>query len=420
MTDFMLMWPEWIKPSAGLPTVQWSILLALAAAVGHMLQRKLALPKVLGYTIVGALAGFSGFTTANWPLDGIGLFMVELGLSVMLFEAGGRLTLRWFRHNPMLLVQSLAEAALTFAAVYWLLALFEVSPPLLAPLALLAVATSPAVLMRVASDIRASGPVTDRAITLAALNTLYVLALGGVMARFLGRPAASLLTDTVYQVALLLGISVLLGAILALALRTVLRFMSPTSENTSVALLALVAACTTLAANFGGSAPLAALLAGILLKSLHPRPWSWPRQFGTAASILTILMFVLVSMAAAQAEWNLQAFSLIAAIVLVRSLAKLAAIGIGGLGSGASLKQALWTASAMGPMSAVALLLVSQFAQFAPTLGLEIAAIALPLILFLEVLGALMSSAALQRAGEASQSTPARQTRPTEEKTHGA
>ncbi len=285
MTDFMLMWPEWIKPSAGLPTVQWSILLALAAAVGHMLQRKLALPKVLGYTIVGALAGFSGFTTANWPLDGIGLFMVELGLSVMLFEAGGRLTLRWFRHNPMLLVQSLAEAALTFAAVYWLLALFEVSPPLLAPLALLAVATSPAVLMRVASDIRASGPVTDRAITLAALNTLYVLALGGVMARFLGRPAASLLTDTVYQVALLLGISVLLGAILALALRTVLRFMSPTSENTSVALLALVAACTTLAANFGGSAPLAALLAGILLKSLHPRPWSWPRQFGTAASI---------------------------------------------------------------------------------------------------------------------------------------
>lgn len=402
MTDLIQFWPEWIQPSAGLPTVQWAVLLALAAAAGHLLQRHLGLPKVLGYSIVGALAGFTGFTTARWPLEGIGLFMVELGLSMLLFEAGGRLTLRWFRHNPMLLVQSLAETALTYAAVYWVLQLLEVSSALLAPLSLLAMATSPAVLMRVAADIRASGPVTDRAITLAALNTLYVLALGGVMARFLGRPASSLM-EAFVPIVLLLSSSVLFGAVLALALRATLRFMSPTSENTSVALLALVAACTTLAANFGGSAPLAALLAGILLKTLHPRPWSWPRQFGTASSILTILMFVLVSMAAAQADWDLPALSLIAAIVLARTLAKTAAIGVGSLGSGASLPQAFWTASAMWPMSAVALLLLSQFVQFAPTLGAQIAAMALPLILFMEVLGALMSTVALQRSGEASQ-----------------
>lgn len=400
MIDLTQFWPEWIQPSVGLPTVQWAVLLALAAAAGYMLQRRLGLPKVLGYSIVGALAGFTGFTTAHWPLEGTGLFMVELGLSVLLFEAGGRLTLRWFRHNPMLLVQSLAESVLTYAAVYWVLQLFEVSPPLRAPLALLAVTTSPAVLMRVAADIRASGPVTERAITLAALNTLYVLAIGGVMARFLGQPASSL-TQAFVPVVLLLCISVLLGAVLALALRATLRFMSPTSENTSVALLALVAACTTLAANFGGSAPLTALLAGILLKTLHPRPWSWPRQFGTASSILTILMFVLVSMAAAQADWNLQAFSLIAAIVLARTLAKTVAIGIGGIGSGANLRQAFWTACAMGPMSTVALLLVSQFALFAPATGTQIAALALPLILFMEVLGALMSTVALQRSGEA-------------------
>ena len=178
--------------------------------------------------------------------------------------------------------------------------------------------------------------------------------------------------------------------------------MSPNSENTSVALLALVAACTTVAANYGGSAPLTALLAGILLKTLHPRPWSWPRQFGTASSILTILMFVLVSMAAAQADWSLLALNVIAAIVLARTLAKTLAIGLGGVGSGASLRQAFWTACAMWPISAVALLLVSQFVQFAPALGTQVAAIALPLILFMEVLGALMTTAALQRCGEAS------------------
>lgn len=400
MIDLMLNWSEWIKPSAGLPTVQWALLLALAAAAGHLLQRYLGLPKVLGYSVVGALAGFSGYTAATWPLDGIAQFMVELGLSIVLFEAGGRLSLRWFRHNPMLLAQSVGEAVVTYLLAWWVLMLFGVDEALHMPLALLMVAASPAVLMRVASDIRASGPVTDRAITLAALNTFYVLALGGVMARLLGREEARL-ADAFYPVLLLVVASVLVGALLALALRKALQIMSPTSENTAVLQLALIAAGTALAAHFGGSAPLAALLAGILLKTLHPRPWSWPRQFGTASAILTILMFVLVSMAAAQAPWNWQAWSLIAALVLARALAKLAGIGLGVIGSGASARQALWTAGALWPMSAVALLLVSQFSEFAPGIGTQVAAIALPLILIMEVLGALMAVLALQRAGEA-------------------
>lgn len=419
MTDLILTWPEWIKPSAGLPIVQWSILLALAAAAGHTLQRYLGVPKVLGYSAVGALAGFSGFTGATWPLEGIGLFMVELGLSVVLFEAGGRLTLRWLRHNPMLLVQSVAEAGFTYAAVYWVLGGLDVSPDLLTPLALLSVAASPAVLMRVATDIRAAGPVTDRSIALAALNTLYVLTLGGAMARYLGQAGFSLM-GVAYPVAVLLGISVVMGGVLALSLRSALRIMSSTSENTAVVLLALVAACTTLAANFGGSAPLAALLAGVLLKALHPRPWSWPRQFGTAAAILTILMFVLVSLVAAQADWSVTVFSLLAALALTRTLAKFVAIGIGSFGSGASLRQSLWTACAMWPMSAVALLLVSQFSVFAPAIGTQIAALALPLILLMEIVGAFMTTVALQRAGEASETMVLRRGHPSREKPHDA
>lgn len=419
MIDLMLNWSEWIRPSAGLPTVQWALLLALAAAAGHLLQRYLGLPKVLGYSAVGALAGFSGYTTASWPLDGIAQFMVELGLSIVLFEAGGRLSLRWLRHNPMLLAQSLGEALATYLAAWWVLQLFGVDGALHVPLALLMVATSPTVLMRVASDLRASGPVTDRVITLAALNTFYVLALGGVMARLLGRSEATL-ADAIYPVILLVVASVLVGALLAYALRKALEIMSPTSENTAVLQLSLIVAGTALAAHFGGSAPLAALLAGVLLKTLHPRPWSWPRQFGTASAILTILMFVLVSMAAAQAPWNWEAWSLIAALVLARALAKLAAIALAGLGSGASPRQALWTASAMWPMSAVALLLVSQFSEFAPAIGQPVTAIALPLILFMEVLGALMAMLALQRAGEAGRPPAIRRVKPEEENNDAA
>jgi hypothetical protein len=151
--------------------------------------------------------------------------------------------------------------------------------------------------------------------------------------------------------------------------------MSPTSENTSMLLIALIAAATALAAHFGGFAPLAALLGGILLKQLNPRPWAWPRQLGNAASLLTMLMFVLVAVVAAKADWNPAVAGLVAALVLSRGIAKVLGVGAANWGSGTSWRQAFWTGCAMSPMSSVALLLVQQFMSSSLTLGPRIASI---------------------------------------------
>ncbi|MDQ3270631.1 MAG: sodium:proton exchanger, partial [Pseudomonadota bacterium] len=84
MNEIMAIWAEWIKPSAGLPTVQWSILLAVAALTGHLVQRFARIPKVVGYSVVGGFAGLAGFSGAVWPLQGTGLFLLELGVAVVL------------------------------------------------------------------------------------------------------------------------------------------------------------------------------------------------------------------------------------------------------------------------------------------------------------------------------------------------
>jgi Kef-type K+ transport system membrane component KefB len=401
MNEIMAIWAEWIKPSAGLPTVQWSILLALAAAAGHLVNRYTGLPKVIGYSAVGAFAGLVGFTGAAWPLQGTGLFLLELGVAVVLFEAGGRIPLRWFRHNPMVLVQSVAESALTFLLVYWLMGLMGVREVVAESLALLAMAASPAVLSRVAIDTRAAGPVTERALVLSTLSTLYALTLCSARAGMLPRGEAGL-TSTLFPVLVVLGLSVVVGAVLALVLRTALRVMSPTSENTAIVLLTMIAAGAAVAANFGGSAPLAALLGGMLLKQLNPRPWSWPRQMGTASSMLTMLMFVLVSVVAAQADWSRPVASLVVVLVVARMIAKISGVAIGNVGSGTSWKQGLWVGCAMSPMSSVALLLVSQYVAASSTIGHQIAMVALPAILLMEMLGAVLATVALYRAGECS------------------
>ena len=406
MQELLSIWAEWIKPSAGLATVQWSVLLAVAAAAGHLVQRYIGLPKVIGYSVIGAFAGFAGFTGAEWPLQGTGLFLLELGVAIVLFEAGGRISLRWFRHNPMLLVQSLAESILTFIAVFWVLHKLGVQVAIAQPLALLAMAASPAVLSRVLIDTRASGPVSERAMALSTLSTLYALTLCSASAGMLSRGDKLLgpitLTGSFYPVLVVLGLSVVVAAVLALVLRMALRVMSPTSENTAILLLALIAAGAALAAHFGGSAPLAALLGGMLLKQLNPRPWSWPRQMGTASSMLTMLMFVLVSVVAAQAPWAGPVAPLVLALIAARALAKIVGVAIGNVGSGASWQQGLWVGCAMSPMSSVALLMVSQYVSAAPVIGRQIASIALPSILLMEVLGAVLTTVAIFKAGESS------------------
>ena len=406
MQDLLNIWSEWIKPSAGLATVQWSVLLALAAAAGHLVQRYGGLPKVIGYSVVGALAGFAGFSGALWPLEGIGLFLLELGVAVVLFEAGGRISLRWFRYNPMVLVQSLLESGLTLITVYWAMHWMGVRDAVAQPLAMLAMAASPAVLSRVLIDTRASGPVSERAMVLSTLSTLYALLLCSAAAGMMGKGDKVLgpitLSTSFYPVLVVLGLSVVVGGALALLLRMALRVMSPTSENTAILLLAVIAAGAALAAHFGGSAALSALLGGMLLKQLNPRPWSWPRQMGTASSMLTMLMFVLVSVVAAQADWGGPVAALVAALIVVRVLAKITGTALGNIGSGASWRQALWVGCAMSPLSSVALLLVSGFISADVKLGSQIASIALPAILLMEVSGAVLATLAITRAGESS------------------
>jgi Kef-type K+ transport system membrane component KefB len=401
MDEIMAIWAEWLKPSAGLPTVQWSILLALAAAAGHLLQRHTGLPKVVGYSMVGAIAGLAGFSGAAWPLPGVALFLLELGISVVLFEAGGRIALRWFRHNPMVLLQSLLESALTVMVVYYTLLWLDVRPMIAEALALIAMVASPAVLSRVVMDTQASGPVTERAMTLSTLGALYALTLVSARAGLMHRPITTL-SETLFPVAVVLGVSFVVGGLLALVLLMALRVMSPTSENTSMLLIALIAAAAALAAQFGGSAPLAALLGGMLLKQLNPRPWAWARQLGTAASLLTMLMFVLVSVVAAQADWNPAVAGLVATLVLARGLSKILGVAAANWGSGTSWRQSFWVGCAMSPMSAVALLLAQQFVASSLTLGAIIASIALPAILLMEVLGAMIATFAIYRARESS------------------
>ena len=389
-----------IEPLAAshLPAIQWALVLALAALVGYACQRQLGLPRVLGYAAVGSIAGFFGLGAALWPLHGPVLLLLELGIAVVLFECGARINVRWFVHNPMVLVQSVLEASLTYAAVFYGLQAVGVEARSAGPLGLIAMAASPVLLSRVIADTRAAGAVTDRALTLSTLSTLYALVLSAAKAQIFANPQESLWHDITPVLQVLLVSAVVAGVLFAL-IHAVLRWMSPLSQNTAIVLLALIAATAASASGLGGSAPLAALLAGMVLKFFRPQPLPWTQALGSISALLGMVVFVLVAAVAAHAPWTGSIPLAVLALVGLRLVAKTVGIGLGHWGSHTHWRQTLWTACTMAPLSAVALVMTVPFTTISG--GETIAGIALPTILLMELLGAMAATWALRRAGEA-------------------
>ena len=381
-----------------LPAIQWSLVLALAALVGYACQRQLGLPRVLGYAAVGSIAGFFGLGAALWPLHGPVLLLLELGIAVVLFECGARINVRWFVHNPMVLVQSVLEASLTYAAVFYGLQAVGAEARSAGPLGLIAMAASPVLLSRVIADTRAAGAVTDRALTLSTLSTLYALVLSAAKAQIFANPQESLWHDITPVLQVLLVSAVVAGVLFAL-IHAVLRWMSPLSQNTAIVLLALIAATAASASGLGGSAPLAALLAGMVLKFFRPQPLPWTQALGSISALLGMVVFVLVAAVAAHAPWTGSIPLAVLALVGLRLVAKTVGIGLGHWGSHTHWRQTLWTACTMAPLSAVALVMTVPFTTISG--GETIAGIALPTILLMELLGAMAATWALRRAGEA-------------------
>ena len=284
--------------------------------------------------------------------------------------------------------------------MFWSLRALGLEPTTACALGLIAMAASPVVLARVVQDMRASGHVTDRALVLATLSTLYALMLGCVQVQWLAQDAAAPWWQGIWPAAQVLLSSAAVALVLCAVMRLALSWMSPLSESTSLLLLCLIAAGTAIAELIGGWAPLTALLAGMLLKQWQLRPWTWPRQLGTASSLLSLLMFVLVSAIAAQVAWTASMAAAVVVLIVVRLLAKAVGVGLGNMGSGASWHQAVWVAGAMMPMSAVALLLTLKFIAAAPDAAQALIATAMPAIWVLELAGAIAVALSLRRAGE--------------------
>ncbi len=405
------LWPVITAPWTLQPdTLLGAALLAVIAALaGEAVWRVLRWPRLVGYVIVGTLLALTGRGAGG---DEPALRVVIDGaLALLLFEAGARLRLKWLVRNPWLLATSVAESLLTGIVVFAVLSMFGLPTEVATPLCIVAVCVSPAVLQRVVGELHAAGQVTERLLTLAALNTLYAVLAMKLLSAGLLLSDPRTWVEAVSPVMFSFFGSILLGAALGEGLALIARRFDLREDNSIVLLLSAVLLALVVAKTLSLSTLLVPLLAGMWLANRSERPWVWPRHFGSAGSVLVLVMFVAVASA-----WTLEALAASAgialALVLARGLAKGLAVLALAKPSGLGIGQAACLAISLTPMSATAWVLSLDFVARHPNVGAQMMPVLLASLALLELAAPLAVMAGLRAAGEVD-ARPARAAKPT-------
>ena len=162
--------PNW--PLSSNQMIWVGVLLVAGVAGGELVRRVLRLPRITGYAAAGLALGPGGWGLIDKPLLDELVVFADIALGLVLFELGTRLDLAWLRRSPGARADGRRRGArrggarVRHAAADY----FDHDPLVAAVAAAIAMSTSPAVLMRVAADLRAEGQVTERALILTAIN----------------------------------------------------------------------------------------------------------------------------------------------------------------------------------------------------------------------------------------------------------
>lgn len=390
--DFLPSWPMQLS---------YPLLFGALLVVGMMggeIARRLRLPRILGYVLVGfALRPVA--QALNLELLDEARIFVDLALGLVLFDLGRRMDLKWMRRDWTLLASGLAESLLTFAAVFALLLALDYPALESGLVAAIAMSTSPAVLMLIVHDTRSEGQVTERALNLVALNGLLASIVTTIM---LGSAHLQARMDLekalLHPVYLFLG-SLAVGALMAGLARVIARTVEKSRDVHFTLIAGLVVAAVGLATLFKLPVILALLSFGLFARNDQRGYDLLNVNLAPVGRLLYIVLFVITG-ASLPLSSLVSAGWLAVLFIMARALGKavgvLAIAPIGGL----RVKQALGLGMVLMPMSSMGLLMYHDIAPHFPAFARDLGAIFLGAVIIMEIIGPLTVQWGLKLAGE--------------------
>lgn len=381
-----------------LSDMAWPIAILIAWLAGEFAHRWARIPRISAYAVVGFVLASSQTGLLPPTQSATMLLLANIAFGLLLFECGYRINLRWLRVNPWIAATSLTEATLTFAAVYSLATWFEQAHTTALLLAALSMATSPATIVRVITELRSSGQATERVLHLSAFNSVLAVLVFKIIVGLVVFKTSGNLWEASYSSLIVLLASVFLGAISGVLIPALLRFTKRATNDSTLVFTIAIIVLVALAHSLKLSPVLAALTFGLVARHRRIFLNSSQSGFGALGDLLSVFLFVFV---AATLEWRqvIAGIGLGLAIIAVRQIAKIAGIGLFAHFSGISWRKGLLIGIATTPISAFVILVLEQTRYLGINLIDQLAPLAAA-ALTLEVFGPILIQRALIWAHE--------------------
>jgi len=381
-----------------LQSIAWPLVLLAAWFLGELAHERWRIPRVSTYVAVGLLGGLVNLPGLTTDIQGLP-FLANVALSLVLFELGYRINLRWFRHNPWVLALGVVESAVTFGAIYFVTGFFGLPEDQRLIIAALSVSASPAGVVRVANELRSAGQVTERVLHLCAINCFMAVAALKLVIGYWYLSTSGDLVMAVFGSIHVLVTSVAVGGLLGVAVPWLLRLRSTPERGVTVVFALSVLLLTTAAFGFRLSPLLAALSFGIVARERRVHLTNAQRDFGTAGDLLSVFLFVYI---ASLLEWATVGTGMLLGLVLigVRGASKVVCNVAAARLSGITERKGLLTGLALTPMSAFAILLLDQSRLYGFEPAVQVLAAIAAMMLLQELLGPVVTQRALMAAQE--------------------
>lgn len=395
--------PEFLPsfPPAFSQAALFGALLVVGLIAGEAARRYAALPRITGYVLAGAILGPQG----SGVLSGDTLFdlrlLIDLSIGLVVFELGSRLDFGWLKRNPWLFATALAESVLSFGAVYGALVYYDFRPLLAAMAAAIGTATSPAVVMLVAHELRAEGQITERMLLFTAVNSVFAFVALTLLLPWLHLEHKVGWQEALLHPVYLLAGSAVLGFIASAALLRLAGWLGKREERQFVLLVAMVVVAVGVAHALRLSVSLTLITFGMLSRNLDRTHVLLPLRFGHGGQLFFVILFVLIGASLEFSAFNAAAAGIVAAFIVMRFLGKGLALLAFGRASGIRPGGAGLLAIALIPLSGSAVVMVRDTTSLYPAFGKELAAVVLSAVVVLELIGPLATQFALRQAGEA-------------------
>lgn len=393
--DFLPAWP----PAANAFLI-FGLLLLAGLAGGRLAATTRVLPAITGYIAIGFLLGPG---VLGWLSDAAlarSRVLAEFSVGLIVFDLGRRLDLQWARHDRWLLPMGIAESALSFVAMFGLLHFAGGIDTLEAAVAaMVGTATAPAVVLLVTNELKADGPVTRRMLWHVALNNVIATLGITLLLPFIEARASGATWNPVARALWLIAGSFLLGYLAFLLMTLTARWLGKSPVPQFVLAVGVIVA-TVGAAQVGRLSVLLALLVlGACTRNLDRRHRLIDVEFGRAAQLFFVALFVLTGATLRPDQFGAIAWIGLA-LVVARTLGKTAALYALAWPAHISMRQAGTLALSLTPMAGLAIGMTQPIYDVAPEFGARLAAVVASGIAILHLLGPIATRYALIRAGE--------------------